>query len=134
VLTPNTVEALQLVPGADNIQAAALALQEMGCEYVLITGTHENSPSVINRLYGQQQELRKYSWERLPYVYHGSGCTLSSSLAGLLAQGLDIMDAVEQAQQFTWHSLKYGGRLGIGQYHPNRLFWADDEAAEDAHA
>jgi hydroxymethylpyrimidine/phosphomethylpyrimidine kinase len=134
VLTPNTVEALQLVPGADNIQAAALALQEMGCEYVLITGTHENSPSVINRLYGQQQELRKYSWERLPYVYHGSGCTLSSSLAGLLAQGLDIMDAVEQAQQFTWHSLKYGGRLGMGQYHPNRLFWADDEAAEDAQA
>lgn len=132
VLTPNTVEALQLIPGADNIQAAALALQELGCEYVLVTGTHENSPNVVNRLFGQQQELQKYSWERLPYVYHGSGCTLSSALAGLLAQGLDIMEAVEQAQQFTWHSLKYGGRLGMGQYHPNRLFWADDETADDS--
>lgn len=132
VLTPNTVEALQLIPGADNIQAAALALQELGCEYVLVTGTHENSPNVINRLYGQQQELQKYNWERLPNVYHGSGCTLSSALAGLLAQGLDILEAVEQAQQFTWHSLKYGGRLGMGQYHPNRLFWADGETTDDA--
>jgi hydroxymethylpyrimidine/phosphomethylpyrimidine kinase len=134
VLTPNTVEALQLIPGADGIQAAALALQELGCEYVLVTGTHENSPNVINRLFGQQQELQKYSWERLPHVYHGSGCTLSSALAGLLAQGLDILEAVEQAQQFTWHSLKYGGRLGMGQYHPNRLFWADSDTADEATA
>lgn len=131
VLTPNTVEALRLIPGADNIQAAALGLQELGCEYVLVTGTHENSPNVVNRLFGRQQELQKYSWERLPYVYHGSGCTLSSALAGLLAQGLDILEAAEQAQQFTWHSLKFGGRLGMGQYHPNRLFWADDAAADD---
>jgi hydroxymethylpyrimidine/phosphomethylpyrimidine kinase len=134
VLTPNTEEALKLIPGADNIQAAALALQELGCEYVLVTGTHENSPSVINRLFGQQQELQKYNWERLPNVYHGSGCTLASSLAGLLAQGLGIAEAVEQAQQFTWQSLKYGGRLGMGQYHPNRLFWADgdSETADDS--
>lgn len=127
VLTPNTEEALRLIPGADNIQAAALALQELGCEYVLVTGTHENSPNVINRLFGQQQELQKYNWERLPHVFHGSGCTLASSLAGLLAQGLDIAEAVEQAQQFTWQSLKHGGRLGMGQYHPNRLFWADGD-------
>jgi hydroxymethylpyrimidine/phosphomethylpyrimidine kinase len=131
VLTPNTVEALQLFPEADSIQAAALALQELGCEYVLVTGTHENSPNVINRLYGKQQELQKYNWERLPNIYHGSGCTLSSSLAGLLAQGVDILEAVEQAQQFTWHSLKYGGRLGMGQYHPNRLFWADTDTADE---
>ncbi|HEY3488043.1 MAG TPA: hydroxymethylpyrimidine/phosphomethylpyrimidine kinase [Gammaproteobacteria bacterium] len=131
VLTPNTMEALQLIPGADSIQAAALALQELGCEYVLVTGTHENSPTVVNRLFGQQQELKKYNWERLPHSYHGSGCTLASALAGLLAQDLNIFEAVEQAQQYTWQSLKHGGRLGMGQYHPNRLFWADDETADE---
>jgi hydroxymethylpyrimidine/phosphomethylpyrimidine kinase len=131
ILTPNTSEALQLVPGADNVHAAALGLQELGCEYVLITGTHDNTPAVINRLYGQQQELKKYQWERLPQTYHGSGCTLSAALAGLLAQGLDLYQAVEQAQDYTWRSLKSGGRLGMGQYHPNRLFWAEVESTAE---
>jgi hydroxymethylpyrimidine/phosphomethylpyrimidine kinase len=130
VLTPNTLEALQLVPGADGVHAAALALQEMGCEYVLVTGTHDATPAVINRLYGQQQELKKFQWQRLPNTFHGSGCTLSAALAGLLAQGLDIFEAVEQAQDYTWRSLQAGGRLGMGQHHPNRLFWAECESAD----
>ncbi len=127
VLTPNSQEALSLIPGADNVNAAALALQEFGCEYVLVTGTHENSAEVINRLFGKQQELEQYRWQRLPDNYHGSGCTLSAALAGLLAQNLELSDAVYQAQDFTWHSLQKGYRLGMGQYHPNRLFWATDD-------
>jgi len=126
LITPNSTEARLLAPEADNLDACAQVLQELGCQYVLITGTHENSPEVINRLYGNQQLLESYHWERLPDSYHGSGCTLASAIAGLLANGMDIQTAVNEAQDYTWQALRQGYRLGMGQLIPNRLFWARD--------
>ncbi|MBA3581615.1 MAG: hydroxymethylpyrimidine/phosphomethylpyrimidine kinase [Gammaproteobacteria bacterium] len=136
VLTPNSHEIRLLVPEADSSLAACAALQEWGCEYVLVTGTHENTTKVINRLFHQQKELHSYEWDRLPNTYHGSGCTLASAIAGLLAQGTDPVQAIEEAQAYTWQSLVGGYRLGMGQWHPNRLFWAegsdeDEETPED---
>lgn len=128
LITPNIHEVMQLVPAADSVHAAALALLEMGCEYVLVTGTHDNTPEVINRLYGDGRELKQYNWQRLGHNYHGSGCTLAAAIACLIAQDIDILTAVEEAQEYTWHSLSEGYRLGMGQHHPNRFFWATDDA------
>jgi len=126
VLTPNSLEARQLAVEADNLDACAHELLEFGCEYVLITGSHENSERVCNRLYSDQQLVENFMWERLPGEYHGSGCTLSVAIAGLLAQDLDPVAAVFQAQQYTWETLKHAYRVGMGQLIPNRLFWALD--------
>lgn len=127
LLTPNSHEARALAPEADSLDACAQELLEAGCEYVLITGTHERTIEVVNTLYGNRRQLETYSWERLPTQYHGSGCTLAAAAAGLLAQGLDPLSAVREAQQFTWESLKHGHRLGMGQHLPNRFFWAQSE-------
>ncbi len=89
VLTPNSLEARALAPEADNLDACAMALLEKGCEFVLITGTHENTTAVTNTLYGNHRLLETYTWERLNGSFHGSGCTLAASIAGLLAQGLE---------------------------------------------
>ena len=99
----------------------------MGCEYVLITGTHENTSQVINNLYGTSGVVRTDSWHRLAGSYHGSGCTLASAIAAALANGLPIAEGVYEAQEYTWQSLKAGFRPGMGQYLPDRLFWARDE-------
>jgi len=132
LITPNSTEARLLAPEADTLDACAQVLQELGCEYVLITGTHENSREVINRLYGDQKLLESYHWERLPDSYHGSGCTLASAIAGLLANGLDMQTAVNEGQEYTWESLRQGYRLGMGQLVPNRLFWARPESQIEA--
>lgn len=124
VLTPNSDEARALAHEADNLDACAQELLDAGCELVLITGTHENSAGVDNRLYGNHRHLETFTWERLPHSYHGSGCTLASAIAGLLAQGLEPFTAIHEAQEYTWESLRQGFRLGMGQHHPNRLFWA----------
>ncbi|MGZ5113547.1 MAG: bifunctional hydroxymethylpyrimidine kinase/phosphomethylpyrimidine kinase, partial [Usitatibacter sp.] len=63
--------------------------------------------------------------------YHGSGCTLASALAANLARGLDIGDAVYEAQDYTWQALAHAFRPGMGQYLPDRLFWARDSAPDD---
>ncbi len=130
VLTPNSQEARRLAHEADTLDACAHELLDMGCEYVLITGTHENTPHVINSLYTNHRLLENFSWERLPEVYHGSGCTLSSAIAGLLAHGLDPFTAVHEAQEYVWETLNHGYRLGMGQFLPNRLFWARSEAED----
>ena len=130
ILTPNCDEARLLAPEADTITACAEELQDMGCEYVLITGTHAATTDVINTLYGNHRELETYHWTRLPHQYHGSGCTLASAIAALIAQGLDPVSAIHEAQDFTWQSLEHAYRIGMGQMIPNRYFWARDNDGE----
>ena len=137
ILTPNSLEARRLIQDEDNdednpdLAECAKRLIALGCEYVLITGTHENTPKVVNNLYGENGLIRSDSWPRLPGIYHGSGCTLASAIAALLANGLPMEEAVREAQEYTWETLKYGFRPGMGQHIPDRLFWARDDEEED---
>ena len=124
ILTPNSQEARRLAREADTLDACAEELLDFGCDYVLITGTHEPAPTVDNTLYGNHRRLETFSWDRLPHEYHGSGCTLAASIAALLAHGLEPFTAVHEAQEYTWNSLRQGFRPGKGQHIPRRLFWA----------
>lgn len=139
ILTPNSLEARRLAlddeAEEDNPDLAECArrLIRAGCDYVLVTGTHEGTPQVVNMLYGSHGAVRSDTWERLPGSYHGSGCTLASAIAANLAMGLEIGDAVRDAQDYTWQTLAAGFRPGMGQYIPDRFYWAregDDEEAE----
>ena len=127
VITPNSLEARRLAQGSDNLEAAAIALLDMGAEFVLVTGAHENTPDVHNVLYANNRKLETFTWDRLDGSYHGSGCTLASAIAGLLAQGQQPLTAMHEAQEYTWQALAHGYRIGMGQLLPNRLFWAEAE-------
>ena len=135
IITPNSIEARRLVQedGEDDLDLAECAsrLLALGCEYVLITGTHENTTQVVNTLYSQEGVVRTDSWERLPGSYHGSGCTLASAIAATIANGLNISDAVKDAQEYTWQTLKAAFRPGMGQHIPDRLFWAREDEPSD---
>jgi hydroxymethylpyrimidine/phosphomethylpyrimidine kinase len=138
IMTPNSLEARRLAIDDGNdeddpdLAECARRLIASGCEYVLVTGTHENTPQVVNTLYGQEGVLRSDSWQRLPGSYHGSGCTLASAIAATIANGLPIGDAVKDAQEYTWQTLKAAFRPGMGQQIPDRLFWArEDETADE---
>jgi hydroxymethylpyrimidine/phosphomethylpyrimidine kinase len=138
IITPNSLEARRLADdGSDeecSLEDCAKRILEMGCEYVLITGTHENTPQVINTLYSREGVIRSDSWQRLPDSYHGSGCTLASAIAATLANGLDIPEAVREAQEYTWQTLDAGFRPGMGQHIPDRFFWAREaEGDEEKH-
>jgi len=126
VLTPNSHEARQLA-GQEGLDGCGLDLLAKGCAYVLITGGHEHTPTVSNQLYHDHRLWETYSWERLPHSYHGSGCTLATSIAALLAHGLEPVQAVMEAQEYTWNALNSAYRPGKGQHNPNRFFWMEDE-------
>ena len=135
IITPNTPELRRLALEDDEaegrIEKLALRLIEMGAEFVLVTGTHEATPEVINSLFCDKGLLRSDNWRRLAGSFHGSGCTLASALAATIARGMDISEAVREAQEYTWQTLNFGFRPGMGQFVPDRLFWARDDADEN---
>jgi hydroxymethylpyrimidine/phosphomethylpyrimidine kinase len=137
IITPNSLEARRLADDEaedDNenpdLGECARRILASGCEYVLITGTHENTGEVVNTLYNNDGVVRSDSWPRLAGSYHGSGCTLASALAATIANGVDMQEAVRDAQEYTWQSLKLAFRPGMGQHIPDRLFWAREEETE----
>jgi hydroxymethylpyrimidine/phosphomethylpyrimidine kinase len=122
LITPNSPEARRLCQADLPLETAARLLLSKGTKAVLITGTHEQSGPVSNRLYNTSGLLDASEWERLPDEYHGSGCTLTSAIAAGLARSLPLLDAVRQGQAYTWHSLQQGFRSGRCQRLPNRLY------------
>ncbi|MEW5792068.1 MAG: bifunctional hydroxymethylpyrimidine kinase/phosphomethylpyrimidine kinase [Pseudomonadota bacterium] len=124
LVTPNGIEARLLAPTADSLEACGHELMSLGADYVLITGGHEATPTLDNLLFHDQQLLERFSQERLPGNYHGSGCTLSAAVTAALAHGLDVLNAVEEALAFTHQAIRFAYRPGLGQMVPDRLFWA----------
>ena len=125
ILTPNSDEA-RILAKQNNLTDCGQSLLSLGCDYVLITGTHEQSTTVNNQLFQKNAKTETFSWDRLNHDYHGSGCTLASAIAALIAHGLDPFTAVSEAQDYTWNALATAYHPGQGQYNPNRLFWMED--------
>jgi hydroxymethylpyrimidine/phosphomethylpyrimidine kinase len=123
LITPNSLEARRLCGGAElSLDDCAQELIEFGARSVLITGAHEMTSRVCNRLYDKHGLLDASEWERLPGEYHGSGCTLAAAIAAALAQGAPLIEAVRQGQRFSWRSLEQGIQVGRCQFLPDRLY------------
>lgn len=120
LLTPNAAESRRLVPAAADAPARAALLLAHGARHVLLKGADENTSEVHNTLFNHDGSRVDYTWPRLPHTYHGSGCTLASAIAALLANGRSLPAAVQEAQAFTWKSLEQGWRPGRGQHLPHR--------------
>jgi hydroxymethylpyrimidine/phosphomethylpyrimidine kinase len=126
LLTPNGPEAA-LLSREDSAPAQARALQAMGCQHVLITGGHDEGAMVVNRWYGRGADAiagsgkgRQWRWPRLPGGFHGSGCTLASAAAALLAQGVSMARALDHAQNHCNFSLRDAYAIADGQLIPRR--------------
>ena len=120
LVTPNADEGRRLAPEARDSAARAAVLLGTGARHVLMKGADEDTPEVLNTLYSADGGSLAYTWPRLPGVYHGSGCTLASAAAALLARGRPVPEAVQEAQRYTWEALRRGWKLGHGQLIPDR--------------
>lgn len=125
ILTPNRDELAWLAgeQGQDDVERV-VALMSLGCQALLVTATDRPAPgtpgdAVVHTLHTPETS-RQWHWPRLPASYHGSGCTLAAALAARLAAGERLVNACEQAQRFTWESLRRGWRPGSGQALPRR--------------
>jgi hydroxymethylpyrimidine/phosphomethylpyrimidine kinase len=104
----------------------AMRIIDMGCEYLFLTGTPGDVHDVTNALFDDSGMVRQDTWQRLPGSFSGAGSTLSATIAAMLANGVDVPEAVFEAQEFTHASLVNAHRLGMGKFTPDRYFWARD--------
>lgn len=107
LLTPNRDEAEMLsgltISTPDDARTAAASLVEAGARAVLITGLMIGDESV-DYLADADEHLTIF-YKRLPHDAHGTGCTLSAAVAGHLARGLTLTEAVREAGRFVHRSL-----------------------------
>ncbi len=122
LLTPNASELASLAPDGDTDDERAAELVARGTPWLLAKGADADTPEVHNKLYNADGDVEVYTWSRLPNVYHGSGCTLASAIAALLAHDETVVDAVTAGQRYTWEALRRGFRPGQGQHIPHRFF------------
>jgi hydroxymethylpyrimidine/phosphomethylpyrimidine kinase len=110
--------------GDDTMAVDAMRIIDMGCEYLFVTGTPGDVHEVANMLFDESGMLRRDTWPRLPGSFSGAGSTLSATIAAMLANGVDVPEAVFEAQEFTHAALSNAHRLGMGKLTPDRYFWA----------
>lgn len=120
LLTPNSVEARRLAQH-EQLDVCGQHLLELGCRYVLIKGSHEATPEIVHSLYHGTAAPQRLESPRLPHSYHGSGCTLASSIATHIAHGEAVVNAVELAQLYTLRTLQQAYAAGRGQLIPQRF-------------
>lgn len=108
----------------DNLTLDAKRVIELGCEFVLVTGTPCDVHDVANTLFNEAGVVRHDSWHRQAGSFSGAGATISATIAALLANGIDVPEAVLEAQEFTVAALAHAQRLGMGKMVPDRYFWS----------
>lgn len=106
LLTPNTVE-LRALTGQNNLTDAISVMFDLGAKALLVKGAHEHEPHRIRHwLYQDGACISESIWPRLEGEFHGSGCSLASFIAGKLAQGVELKNAVQLAELWLHHALK----------------------------
>jgi hydroxymethylpyrimidine/phosphomethylpyrimidine kinase len=119
VITPNVPEARVLAATAgggepaDDVEALARRLHELGPSAVVVTGGHREEATDV---FFDGERLERIPGERQPDgAAHGSGCTHSSALAAHLALGYTPLEAARAAKRVAEAAVRDGIRgLGAG--------------------
>lgn len=107
LITPNTHE-LRALGEADNLQKATQSLHAQGAKAVLVKTSHDFSEGdILQYLYIDGQIAHTSRVQRLAGEFHGSGCSLASHIAGLLAQQVPLIDAVVCADAWVAKTLQH---------------------------
>lgn len=136
VVTPNIPEAETLtgirISDRASMQLAALhLLRHTGCGAVLLKGGHglercghaDLLLSGPRELCGQSgaSGFAEPIWLEHPHIdtpnTHGTGCTLSSAIASLLARGMDVESAVRGAVDWLAGAIAAGASYSFGHGH-----------------
>lgn len=118
LVTPNAPEAELLtgkaVDGLNGQRRAAEALLERGAKGALIKGGHVPGKLIQDVLQTEYGEWIFESERIETSSTHGTGCTLASACAALLAQGQPVNEAVDAARAYLHEAIKHAPDLGNG--------------------
>jgi len=119
LVTPNAPELATLtgrvIGDAAQLEAAALALAGRIGTMVLAKGGHVPGTRITDLLVAPGGQVTRWDADPIDTLHsHGTGCTLSSAIATLLAQGMALAPAIAMARTFVRLSLREAPGLGAG--------------------
>lgn len=121
IITPNIPEAQELlgykILDKSTIEKAAKDLLKLGCKSVLLKGGHLTSKSeTVDDFFISHGYQEWFSGQRI-YTRntHGTGCTLSSAIAALLAQDTPLVEAVSIAKLYIGKAIEHGAKYQVGK-------------------
>lgn len=118
LVTPNAIEAEILtgkaVENVDGQRRAAEALLELGAKAALVKGGHVEGDVMTDVLQSTDGEWMFENRRLDTKATHGTGCTLASSTAALLAQHIALPEAVERAVDYLQGAIKNAPNYGSG--------------------
>lgn len=123
VITPNIPEAEILagvkITANDQLAEVARMLSLGGRVSVLLKAGHLTEDRLVDIFYNAEQDTITELPSARIYTpnTHGTGCTLSSALAALLAKGCELTEAARGAKEYINLAIISGARYEIGGGH-----------------
>jgi hydroxymethylpyrimidine/phosphomethylpyrimidine kinase len=118
LITPNVAEASALsgvaVIDEHTMTLAARRLREMGADAVLVKGGDLAGDEALDILVDSAGTVRLTAERIQSDQTHGTGCTLASAIASLLARGVALREAVHIAKRYVAAAIRTAPRLGHG--------------------
>lgn len=117
LVTPNILEAERLsgvkVKDEKSAKKAAREIMELGPDAVLVKGGHLKGSEAADYLCWNGKVV-KISSPRLDVEVHGTGCAMASLIAGNLALGLELEDAVRTSKSMIFKAVLAREKVGLG--------------------
>lgn len=125
VITPNIPEAECIanmtISSRDDMMTACKKIRGLGVKNVLVKGGHYDGDAMDILFDGK--DFYTFVTERINTKNtHGTGCTLSSSIASNLALGHSVEDSIRLAKEYVTGAIKHSLELGKGNG-PTNHFW-----------
>lgn len=135
LVTPNRHEAellsgMKIGDGRDAVRAAR-AIMKFGARAVLVKGGHLDDDEAVDYLALRGRTI-KLAGPREDLDVHGTGCVLSSFIAGRLAKGDSLEEAARESKKMTFKSIRGSRRVGKGVPCANPMAAAISEARKPA--
>lgn len=118
LVTPNIPEAEVLanmkICSEKDMIIAANRIKNLGAKNVLIKGGHRND-NCTDILLNNKNEIIKFSGIRFETKNtHGTGCTLSSTIAAYLGKGFSVEDSIQKSKEYISQAIKNSFEIGTG--------------------
>jgi len=123
LITPNLPEAARLLDDTpasdpDGMARQGAALLTLGPKAALMKGGHAEGETCVDLLIRGGAEPMALTAPRIATKNtHGTGCTLSSSIAAEIAKGEALEDAVRNAHAYLHEAIKAADGLTVGSGH-----------------
>lgn len=120
IVTPNRYEAEMLsglaVESLADMEQAAQRIHKLGAQAVLVKGGGMSGDLRGVDVWFDGEQLLTLKTSKVETINtHGTGCTLGAAIAANLAQGKDLLTAVQLAKDYVTTALKYSLSIGEGQ-------------------